>query len=290
MCRGIRVPLDVLCNTIGTTLGVLLGIVFRESLLASLRRRNLVRALHPSGPLVLLFVWIGYQILPVFPLSTHVRGKLALLQHPHFSSVELIVSFTAWLIVARLLEAMYARDMAWKALLVLSLLAPAKIVIERRAPTPSELAGVVLAVIGWRLLFCRWRHSTGFLAGLAMVAIVLRGLAPFHFTESAAPFGWIPFVSLIESEREGGLVVLCFKSFFYGAAIWLLWSSRHNLVLATTIVAALLAFIEIAQIYLPGHVAETTDPILALIFGSIFWFLQTYGRRAQRTAPVGVAG
>lgn len=97
-------PLDVTCNTIGSGLGVLLGIVFSKSLLASLRNRGLTRALHPSGPLVLLFVWIGYLILPVFPLTTHVRMKLQAFLHTPFSGLELLTSCVLWLIVARVVK------------------------------------------------------------------------------------------------------------------------------------------------------------------------------------------
>ncbi len=267
-------PLDVACNTIGSGLGVLLGIVFSESLMASLHNRGLTRGLHPSGPLVLLFVWVGYLILPVFPLTMHIRMKVQALLHADFSALELVTNCVLWLIVARLLAAIYPTATAWKILLLLSLLAPAKILIAYRTTTVAELAGVVAALVLW-LPLSYWKRRTLSLAVLTILIIILRGMSPFHFTSGAAPFRWIPFVSLIDSERESSLIMLCYKSFTYGAAIWLLWSVRRNLVAVVSVVAAILTAIEIAQTHLPGHVAETTDPLLAIIFGSVFWFLET---------------
>ncbi|MDQ2945709.1 MAG: VanZ family protein, partial [Acidobacteriota bacterium] len=51
--------IDLLCNTVGAVLGVGLGYVFRQSHLASLRRPAIIGRLHTSGPLVLIYIWVG---------------------------------------------------------------------------------------------------------------------------------------------------------------------------------------------------------------------------------------
>jgi VanZ family protein len=271
--------LDVLCNTVSTALGVLLGFVFRESLLASLRRPASAHIRHASGPLVLLYFWVGFETIPLFPLTAKIAPKLHLFA-TNSSVVECLASFTAWLIVARLLEAIYSPTLAWRLLLLLSLLAPAKIFIAQRTITLSELAGLAAALLIYRTGAIRnW-----LVASLTVVILVVRGLTPFHFT-AHNHFSWLPFVALLQSQWENGLIVLCEKCFWYGAAVWLLWASGRWLLTATALVATVLAVIEVLQLRLPGRTAEVTDPLLAIILGTVLWLLETHGRRARVRTP-----
>ena len=71
------------------------------------------------------------------------------------------------------------------------------------------------------------------------------------------------------------------KIFWYTSAVWLL-ASVMRLRYAIAVVAAVLAAIEIAQMRLPGRVAESTDPILAILMGFVLFILsRETGARSQ---------
>lgn len=280
---------DLLCNTVSSMLGVLLGYLFHHSHLASLRRPALVGRLHTSGPLVLIYIWVGFETIPLFPLMFRIFPKIQALRAAPFSVLEALASFTAWLIVARLLEAIYDPKLGWRLVLLLSLLVPAKLFIAHRTPTVAEVAGLLVALLLWRTVLARLALRTATLAGLASVVLIVQGLSPFHFTARNV-FSWLPFVPLINAPWEHGLVTLCQKSFWYGAAVWLLWDAGCGLRKATAIIAALLAAIEILQLRLPGRSPEITDPVLAILLGCILWFLEVHGRRSQGRLPDPDAG
>ncbi|MGI8742958.1 MAG: VanZ family protein [Bryobacteraceae bacterium] len=270
---------DLLCNTVSAAAGVLLGFFFRASLRSSSRRPMEERRFHASGPLMLVYLWVGFQTIPIFPLTFKIAAKVHALSPTHLSRVEFLVSLIAWLAIARLLEAVYDPKWAWRVLLSLSLLAPAKIFIEQRQPTYSELAGVASALIIWKLILCRLEWRTAIVAGMMILLLAVQGLHPFQFT-GRGHFSWIPFLSLLQSQWEHGLVLLCEKGFWYGASVWLLWASGQRLIISSVLIASLLAAIEAAQIYLPGRTAEITDPLLAMILGCIVWVFQHHGPRA----------
>jgi hypothetical protein len=110
-------------------------------------------------------------------------------------------------------------------------------------------------------------------AGLIVSLLILRGLAPYHWSSVANPFSWIPFSGFLETDREGGVLIFLRKCFWYGSAIWLLRAAGWPLKRAAVVVALLLGAIEVIQIHLPGRVAEITDPLLALILAASFGLL-----------------
>lgn len=276
--------LDLLCNTISALLGVVLGYVFRQSHLASLRRPAIAGGLHTSGPLVLIFIWVGFETIPLFPLTFKILPKIHALWPAHFSWIDALASFTAWLIVARLLEAIYDPKLGWRLVLLLSLLVPAKLFIAQRTPTIAEVAGLTAALILWKTLPASVAARSALLSGLTILVLIILGLRPFHFTGHNV-FSWVPFLALLKSPWESGLVTLCQKSFWYGSAVWLLFAAGRGLLPATGVIAALLSIIEIIQLRLPGRTSEITDPVLAILLGLILWFLEVHGTKARHPDP-----
>jgi hypothetical protein len=111
--------------------------------------------------------------------------------------------------------------------------------------------------------------------------IVIRGLAPFQFAPVSAAFTWIPFGGMLAADWQFAVLVLLEKVFWYTSAVWLL-ASAMRLRYAIATVAAVLAAIEIAQVRLPGRVAESTDPILAIVMGFVLFILfRETGTRSQ---------
>ena len=127
-----------------------------------------------------------------------------------------------------------------------------------------------------------WRSAV--ILGFTLFVLIVLGLRPFHLGAHNV-FSWIPFQVLLASPWEGALVILCQKSFWYGSAVWLLFSNYGRFLRATGIVAALLASIEITQTRLPGRTPEITDPILAILLGLILWFLEVHSRHAKAALP-----
>jgi hypothetical protein len=111
--------------------------------------------------------------------------------------------------------------------------------------------------------------------------IVIRGLAPFHFASVSAPFTWTPFGGMLEADWQFAVLVMLEKIFWYTSAIWLL-AAVMRLRYAIAAIAGVLAAVEIAQVRLPDRVAESTDPILAVLMGFVLFILfRETGTRSQ---------
>jgi VanZ family protein len=215
--------LDLLNNTIGGAIGVLLGARFRRTM---------------SGPVLLIFYWIGFQLCVLLAMLTGQRGRPGFLHSP----LEAVTVVFAWVLAYRL----YA------------------------ARNESRQEG--------------WRSTALALAFTAL--LILRGLAPFHFRATASRFDWMPFNAMFAADWIVGLPVFLEKSFYYGVAIWLWRYAGWRLERATLFIAAILAAIEVIQLYLPGRTSEITDPLLALLLGFMLWLLEQDYRQVSRPAII----
>ncbi len=129
-----------------------------------------------------------------------------------------------------------------------------------------EIAGVLIvlsAAMPERSF--RWR---GIIAVLCYLALLYRGLAPFHFVSSPAPFNWRPFEAFIFDRREDAIRILMAKLFWYGAAVWVLRRLSLGWLVSGAAAASLLTAIEITQRYIPPHISEITDPLMALLIAA----------------------
>lgn len=268
--------LDVVCDVTGAAIGVVLA-------------RTVVRpacraVFNPSGPVLLLLCWVGYQTLPLLPLlsRTRLEEKVAELWHgPSLSAAETIAGLVNWLAAARLLETVAGAGRVRTPLLVLMLLLPGRLLIAGRTVTWSELIGAAAAYAIWSRLLSGCSKRTPLLAWLSAGALALRGLAPFHFSATPGAFSWVPFGATLASEPDSGLVVLLRKSFLYGAAVWLFREAGCRYLTCALGVALLLGTIEAAQMYLPGRAAEITDPLLVLMVALLLRLLEAKQRRRE---------
>ncbi|MDE3194876.1 MAG: hypothetical protein KGN84_00915, partial [Acidobacteriota bacterium] len=110
----------------------------------------------------------------------------------------------------------------------------------------------------------RWAAAT------MLGALCFIGLAGVRFGGARQAFNWLPFIGALNNNWQASLSILLGKLYEYGAAIWLLACSGLPLIRASLYVAIMLGAIEAAQMHAPGHVAEITDPILALLLGAGF--------------------
>lgn len=271
VCSGF----DVVCNVSGTALGVALGMVYPRWL-----RRFLVPVettlLHPSSALLLCSTWLAYQGFPLFPAlsRTQLRGKIQnLFAAVSITPLETFSYFVEWMIVARLLEAVIGADRTRRFFPAVLLVLPAKLLVVGRTASWSEIAGAMLACICWYFIN-GYQKGTAVLGALLVSLLVLRGLAPYHWSIIRNPFSWVPFGGFLAADQDFGLVTFFQKCFWYGSAVWLLRAAGWRLASAAIAVAVVLAAIEVIQIHLPGRVAEITDPLLALILAATFGLLE----------------
>ena len=271
---------DVFCNVVGASCGVWLGVLFENTLqFAAARARSLVVA-HRPGALLLLYCWLAIQLFPLFPGITisAVRIKAAhFFSFESFSALEAFLTFTEWTAALSLLRQIFNPKLTlWLAFPSL-LLVPARLLIIHRAPTLAELAGAAAAVAACSLFSLCARRRV--IAILVCAGILLRGLAPFHAASAASTFSWIPFLSLLHTQWEAGLLILARKLFWYGSAVWMLHDNGLPYKSAAAATAILLGCVEFAQIHLTGHVPEITDPLIAVLMA---WILRLMERFATR--------
>jgi glycopeptide antibiotics resistance protein len=251
--------LDVVTNFTGAALGVAIAWRFQHKVLS--RPRS-------AGPLMLLCCWLAALLFPFMPdLSPHhFLYKLSTFTSPPFSPLAFVNAFVMWLAAARLLEAVYPR--ALTPLLLLEL--PARLLVSGLTLTWTDCLPAVAAMMIWLFWNPRARYRDATLGVLSLTSILLTGLSPFHFSPVAQGFSWVPFKALFSANWEVGSAIFFRKCFTYGSSIWLLSAAGFNLILTSAGVAILLAAIEVIQLWLPNHVSESTDPLLALILA---WML-----------------
>jgi len=267
---------DVVCNVTGTAIGVGLASLYQRWLKQIVARAESARFFHPTGALLLAYTWLAYEVFPLFPSFSRTRlaGKLhVLFTNGSISPLDTFTNCVEWLVLAELLASVWGPVKLRRWLPLLMLVLPAKLLIAGRSLTWSELLGAVLAWISWFLLSSNRRRAAP-IAVLLIMVLILRGLAPYHWSSIANSFSWIPFSGFLEANREFSMLIFLRKCFWYGSAIWLLRASGWRLATGAVSVALLLATIEVAQIYLPGRVAEITDPVLVLILAATLGLLE----------------
>jgi VanZ family protein len=277
---------DIVTNATGTAVGITLGAIFRKILFRVLSGANAIEAFHPAGSLLLICCWLGYQVFPIFPVLSpwRVAQKLNdLFLAAPFPALGVLLAAAEWLAVASLLESVFGTSVTRKILPSLLFLIPAKLLIIQRTFTVPELVGSTLAVTTWCLVLHRFPFKVAIAAVTLGLAIVLTGLSPFEFRSAPAHFFWIPFQASLEAEWQRSLLILLKKTFWYGAMIWLIYKSTGRIVTATVATVIMLAAIEMMQVYIPGHIAEITDPLLALLMGLS---LQRLSLRELRAADI----
>jgi VanZ family protein len=265
-----RVPslMDIVSNTAGTAAGALAGLLFGSQIQRLLEKP--ARRLAPAAA-ILLGCWLTAETFPFFPALTHTKLHQALAALGNgmpLSPADVWANAAEWFAAGLAARVIFGRLRWWFPLAALGLSA-ARFVIASRVVTPDELAGVILAVILWQFVPERRKVRAGVWSMGA--ALLVRELAPFHFSGRAQSFSWIPFRATLDSEWQAAVAILARKAFDYGAMVWLLRKIGVGYWRAGMAVSAGLLVCELAQVYLPGRTPEITDPVLALLMVAALW-------------------
>ncbi|MGO4880493.1 MAG: VanZ family protein [Bryobacteraceae bacterium] len=264
---------DVASNAAGAAIGIAAGAYYRTRWQRLLAAPGAAALLRPSGALLLLSCWIGYQVFPMFPVWGRTNLFRRLTAMPPWSSlspVDTLVVLAEWLTVACLLENVRGRKATgWLTLLLV--LVPARLFIAGRTLAWPDIVGAAGAYAVWL-----WLPRRGVRRALPFVltgALIVAELAPFHW-QSAQAFNWVPFRATFRTAWQDGLVVLFRKSFWYGSVLWLWRASGLSLAWVTAAAAVVLFGLERVQVYLPGRTPEITDAVLAVLMGVLLWLLR----------------
>jgi hypothetical protein len=108
------------------------------------------------------------------------------------------------------------------------------------------------------------------LIAAALVALIaIQGLVPFDFQVEQDRFAFVPFAESLAHYRATNLTDMFLRCFQGGALVWLLVQSGLPVLAAAAVGTGLIFSVELLQTWLPGHRAEITDPLLALVAGGL---------------------
>jgi hypothetical protein len=207
------------------------------------------------------------------------RKIVRLFRAGSISLVPLVMSAVDWMAAAVLIRSFSGARAAVTIFAALTLLAPLRLLIRARSVTWPELASVPAACVFWWLLtHLDARRQAALAAGSLATVVLLNGLAPFRLTPVPAAFLWAPFQPMITGSEHIAAVLLL-KTFRYGAIVWLAHAAGMRFLVVGGCLTALLACIEAAQVYLAGHVPESTDPLLAAAMALALFALDRYPLR-----------
>lgn len=261
--------LDLLTNLMGAILGVLLASAMEAAIDAHHLRYAGRRTPDRAAALLLGtgFFWMLFPLFPVMsrtPLAQKLTGFFETPASDILPALSMALVFFAvgWL----LHSAGFSRDRRLP--LLSTLVIPLQVFVVTRQPRLLEFAGAISGASAFALAGKTLTSQKGayrsLVAWVFLAWIVVRGLAPFHFTAEAVAFSWLPFGGFLQMNWQTGVQLVAEKLFWYGTAGWLFHKAGLRRSYAAGLVAAVLLLIEIAQTHLPGHVAEITDPLLAV--------------------------
>jgi len=263
--------LDLLTNTISAAAGAVVGVIFGRRAhpkLDALPERVLG---HPSAALFLLMLWAAAFFTPG---DWNHPGAIAhiksMLRSPQLGPGHVFVSATQWLGIGALAAAVVGRKGVMNFLLIAGLTLPARFLVPGQHPELHDFAGLAVALLAWGWPALERRIDARTVGLLLAAGLCAEGLRPWHFSSTAFRFEWVPFISMLGSSDWAPMLLVLFrKAALYGTVVWAVARAGLGMLGAAAFSGVLLGILELAQIFLPGRTAETTDPILAVILGLI---------------------
>jgi VanZ family protein len=279
---------DVLLNAAGTALGVAAYFVFRRLSGPQAAHAQLAQHLRePSiDPIILLLgaLWVALHTAPFVPhLDLHAMwAAIRPLRELDLSTAGVSRHFAAYLILAACLRALLVRGSFWKAFALVALASfGARVFFVRQALSLNEPLGLACALpIVAALRAWPQARAARVKLLLAIAAWMVQALAPFAFSASPSAFRWLPFIGFLGGGLENGYLSLLDKAFLYVGLLWLSRQAGGSMRAATVALAAFALGLEVAQSFLPGRVADITDPLLVLLAG----YVVSLPRRGLREA------
>ncbi len=224
-------------------------------------------------PLALAGCWFAVELAPFVPSLDFQLFKDSirpLWQSPGFEFSGFFRAFVAWMVVAWLAASFVSRgSLPFLLAVAMAGVVAAKIVIVNNVVTLTDVAALAAGYVGALAMAGRGDRQAGILLRLLAASIAISAFAPFTLTETQT-FHWVPFAGSLGGSMLINAKVIAGKIFAVGSIYFLAMHSGVPIRRAMVPVAAALLAIEIAQVWVGGHTAEITDPILALVVGYVF--------------------
>jgi VanZ family protein len=292
---SVRVPslTDLSLNAAGTLIGAAAG--FAWGTFAGWMPFH-SRTDHPArdpGAALVVGLWLAWRLAPFVPHFDLGKLKAALrpLFDPHLDAATTFVYLSYWLIVSEALTALVSKPHTLEALLVLiASVLVGRLIVANQAFVPAELLALLLLL---PLLIFIMRMSPQprrvLLLGMLLIAFALDRLGSFHFTSMPGTFDLIPLAAHFKvSAHDIGQALATIdiahvfgRLFLFGALTWAIRQTGVAMSAAVIAMLVLVVLTEIARVWLADESATLTDPLLAVLIGTIFRYL--HGQRRHRT-------
>lgn len=286
-----RVPslADWLLNIASTASGAALALVFAllptRPLATRLRRLNVNPALA-----LLLALWIAAHAAPFVPrlrpgrIRAAIDASLALAP-----SIGGIASYlAAWLILSAVMRTLFRREIFWPLFIgMIAVSLGSRLLFVGHTLSPDELIAILLALpVIARLRRRSHSSSRTPLLGIVSFALLIAGIAPFTYVETAQAISWMPFAGSADVRLDelylGGL-----ERVFVGiGVIWVAAGSALGLGIGTLALLSLAAACEFVQRWNPARVPDTTDLAVMALAAILVRVVQQNERRGLLTTPM----
>ena len=262
---------DVLWNGVGSLVGMVVAA------LALARFGGSQLRLGDGGPVAafLLLGWVLTQLFPFLPSLDWqmVKDKLKpLLVDTPWSGTAMLFTMARVLAAGCLLHALSrsAGAATVRLALLLVLLLVGKLLVVGQSLGLATLLGFAAGWIAWCLL-SRWaEQQLGLLTfAFLLVAFTLASLLPFELRDTASAFHWLPFDALLHGSMVVNSWALVESMFVYCTLLWLVAQDGGRVPGTAVVLAAWVAGIEAAQVWIDGRTGDITAPLLVLLSGFV---------------------
>jgi len=260
--------IDIELNTLGTLIGALAALGLAR-VLPALGGWQWLRMPQPDRVAYLLIGgWLALKGAPFIPRFGvyRISQSLVSLRAGEWTAAGAIESFAVSLVVLTAVRLAFKREYFWRAALLLFAYAVfAQLLFRQHSLKLDDLLGGVAAVL---LISAARRQRTDttmpMVFACVQLAIVFSGLAPYRFADTGKSFIWVPFGGSLDSSYQSAPFALLLKLLLYGGCLWSARRAGFSPKSSTALVLITVSIVEAAQLYLPGRVAEITDPLTVL--------------------------
>ncbi|MDX2223899.1 MAG: hypothetical protein SFV21_14205, partial [Rhodospirillaceae bacterium] len=118
--------------------------------------------------------------------------------------------------------------------------------------------------------------------------VAVQGLMPFELRAAQGSFQMVPFAGFEQGSMMVNLQSFLEKVFLYGSLVWLVGQAGGSTAFSLLFGLVYSTAIEVAQMFIVGRTAESTDPVLCLVLGVSLLALERHYRNQDRAqaAPV----
>jgi len=265
---------DAVLNFIGTIIGICIAVSLNAN------RQLFVGVMHgqDSFPMLLLFSWMAYRLMPFVPSIDLQQLKNGIKPIFLFSTWELVRIFhdaTSWIVVFYILCKHKQKNLSIQYFISLILLCFIfEVIIVDNSVSMSNAVGGILALVSWWAFFSYTKNISVWLAMMMIIVLFTSGFSPYQFSVTTQEIQLIPFYGFLGGSMLVNTASFLEKFFLYGVLVWLFECVGLKVYWAVLITVAVTICIEVGQVFLVGHISEVTDPFLVLLIASLVATLQ----------------